>query len=950
MPLPYYEQPGPGRGLAPARAAFRSDAPAIDLCGRWRFHLSPTVAEAPDGFWRPDFDDTAWDHLPVPGHWQLHGYGHPAYTNVVYPFPVDPPHVPTDNPTGDYRLTIDVPAGWAGSPAVLRFDGIDSCGRVWLNGHELGVSLGSRLPAEFDVSALLVPGGRNLLAVRVHQWSAGSYLEDQDMWWMSGIFRDVTLLARPAGGIGDFFVHAGYDHTTGHGTLRVDTDAQARVSVPALGLVDAAVNTVHPVGPVRAWTAETPHRYEGTLATGAETVPLRIGFRTVRIRDGLLTVNGRRIGFRGVNRHEDHPDHGRAVPLEVVREELLLMKRHHVNAIRTSHYPPHPAVLDLCDELGLWVVDECDIETHGFGAHDWADNPSDDPRWEDAYLDRMRRMVERDKNHPSVIMWSLGNESGIGRNHGVMARWARSRDPGRPLHYEGDHECRYVDVYSTMYSSLAQVEAIGRYAEAADDRRRPMPFILCEYAHAAGNGPGGLRDYQDLFERYPRCQGGFVWEWLDHGIRQRTADGREFFAYGGDFGEPLHDGRFVIDGLVFPDRTPSPGLVELGAVFAPVTIVPDGPGRVRVANRYDFATLDGVRFDWVLAEAGRPVAEGVLDVAPLGPGEEAGVALPGLPATTGETWLTISARLATDRPWAPAGHALGRGQVAVRPAAPRPLPAGARRRGYALGPAEFDPARGTLRRLGELAVDGPRLDVWRAPTDNDAGNGGGLHLARTWRAAGLHRMQHRVVDLRLDGDAVVVTTRVAAAQERLGLLATYRWTADEEALALDLSVVPDGEFPFPLPRVGVRLAVPGDLSTVEWFGLGPGEAYVDSCQAVRVGRFIRTVDELQTPYVFPQENGVRMGVRWAELRDARGDGLRVWGPSPFHLTARRWTSEALDAARHTTDLTPDGVVHLNLDLGHTGLGSASCGPPVDVRYRLGAGPHTLRLVFHPLTG
>ncbi|WP_239675376.1 glycoside hydrolase family 2 TIM barrel-domain containing protein [Natronosporangium hydrolyticum] len=951
MTTPYLAQPDPGAGRLPARAAFRSDAAAIDLNGTWRFHLSPTVAEAPADFWQVDFDDTGWHDLPVPAHWQLHGHGEPAYTNVVYPFPIDPPHVPTENPTGDYRTDFDAPAAWAGTPAVLRFEGIDSCARVWLNGHELGVTSGSRLPSEFDATAALIPGGRNLLAVRVHQWSAGSYVEDQDMWWLSGIFRDVTLLARPAGGIDDYFVHADYDHLTGRGTLRVETAAPARISVPELGLLDAATNTDHAVGQVRPWNAETPYRYQATLATDAETVPLWIGFRTVRITDGLLTVNGRRILFRGVNRHEFHPDHGRAVPMDVVRDELLLMKRHHINAIRTSHYPPHPAMLELCDELGFWVIDECDIETHGFGLEDWQGwpgNPSDDPQWQGAYLDRMRRMVERDKNHPSVIMWSLGNEAGIGDNHRVMAQWTRERDPGRPLHYEGDHECRYVDVYSAMYPPLATVDAVGRYEQAADELRRDKPFILCEYAHAMGNGPGGLRDYQDLFERYPRCQGGFVWEWIDHGLRRRSADGQEYFGYGGDFGEPLHDGHFVIDGLVSPDRTPSPGLRELAAVYAPVTIAATDADSVRIRNRYDFAALDQVTYHWVIEEEGLPAAEGTLPVPPLAPDEEVEVALPRLPATSAESWLTISARLTVDQPWAAAGHELGQGQVMVRPATPRRLPTGTKRRGDTLGPAEFDPARGTLRALAGMAVDGPRLDVWRAPTDNDEGYYGDRKLAQAWRDAGLDRLQHRLVDLRRDDDAIVVTTRVAAAQQRNGFWATYRWTADQQAVALELSVTPDGEFPFPLPRVGVRLAVPGTLSTVEWFGLGPGEAYADSRQAARVGRFTRTVDEWQTPYIFPQENGGRMSVRWAELRDEHGGGFRVSSPDTYQLTARRWTSELLTAAQHTTDLVADDVVYLNLDVGHTGLGSGSCGPSVGERYRLGPGPHRLRLILAPL--
>ena len=939
-----YEDFGPGVGGLPPRATFGSDAPRLDLGGRWRFHLSPSVAEAPAGVSEPDFDDSGWVGLPVPSTWQSQGHGRPAYTNVVYPFPIDPPFVPTENPTGDHRVAFEVPADWAGVPAVLRFDGIDSCGRIWLNGRELGVTQGSRLPVEFDVGAVLRPGERNVLAVRVHQWSAGSYLEDQDQWWLSGIFRDVTLISRPAGGIGDFFVHADVDHVAGRGSLRVDTDAaDAVVTIAELGLVDAAVNVKHDVGAVEGWTAETPRLYAGVLSTAAERVPLRVGFRTVSIVDGVLTVNGRRIQFRGVNRHEFHPSLGRVVPADVVRAELEWMKRHNVNAIRTSHYPPHPTVLDLCDELGFWVIDECDLETHGFEYPDPGGNPSDDPRWRAAYLDRMRRMVERDKNHPSIVLWSLGNEAGIGENHGAMADWTRERDPGRPIHYEGDRECRYADVYSRMYASVEEVDEIGRTTS--------RPFVLCEYAHAMGNGPGGLSDYQRLFEAYPRCQGGFVWEWLDHGIHQSTSDGREFYAYGGDFGEELHDGNFVIDGLVFPDRTPSPGLVEFAKVIEPLRIT-TAAGGVSVTNLRDFADSGDLAFAWVAEEDGASIAAGTLDVPPLRSGETAVVPLPELPPTERETWLTVRAQLADATEWAQVGHVVAWGQLPIHPA-PEPHwptpPAGelpAVRGPSTVGGAEFDGAYGVLRRLLGFTVDGPRLDLWRAPTDNDRGDGDGLLLEQRWRSAGLDRLRHRLVSFDAGDRMAVVRTRVAAAGRREALLATYTWLADGDTVRLEVSVVPEGEWTVPLPRLGVRLAVPTSLDTVTWFGGGPGESYVDSRAASRIGRYTRSVDELQTPYVFPQENGNRMDVRWCSLTDSSGTGLRISGD--FQFAARRWTSAALDAARHTVDLVPDDVVYLNLDIGHTGLGTASCGPAVGSQYRLAAAPVSLRLTFDRL--
>ncbi|HKN95768.1 MAG TPA: glycoside hydrolase family 2 TIM barrel-domain containing protein, partial [Pseudonocardiaceae bacterium] len=662
MPVPpYLEDPVPS-GIRPPRAHGASDAPRVCLNGRWRFRHFPTATGSGGaGFADPDVDDGDWAELPVPAHWQLHGYGRPAYTNVYFPFPIDPPHVPDENPTGEYRRTFDLPADWPSGDAVLRFDGVDSCYRVWLNGTELGGATGSRLPAEFAVGPLLRPG-RNVVAVRVHQWSAGSYLEDQDMWWLSGIFRGVSLLSRPAGGLPDLFVHADYDHVTGTGTLRVDTGGvPALLSVPELGLANVPAAGPHQIAGVEPWSAERPRLYTAVVTAAGESMTTRIGFRTVAVVDGRLTVNGQPLLLRGVNRHEWDPERGRAVDPELAAHDVLLMKRHNVNAVRTSHYPPNQAFLDYCDEFGLWVVDECDLETHGFLMVGWRGNPSDDPVWREAYLDRMRRMVERDKNHPSVIMWSLGNESGTGANLAAMADWVHERDPGRPVQYEGDHNCTYTDVYSRMYHSHADVEAIGRYAEpppddpAADEHRRSLPFVLCEYAHAMGNGPGGLAEYQELFRRYPRCQGGFVWEWIDHGIRRTAADGTGYYAYGGDFGEPLHDGHFVTDGLLFPDRTPSPGLVELATVIAPVRIEPDPKaGVVRITNGYDFADTGHLAFNWSVARDGERIARGRLAVPVLAPGATAEVPLPLAVAARddAETWLTVRAVLARNQPWA----------------------------------------------------------------------------------------------------------------------------------------------------------------------------------------------------------------------------------------------------------------------------------------------------------
>ncbi|MFJ5222943.1 glycoside hydrolase family 2 TIM barrel-domain containing protein [Streptomyces sp. NPDC088400] len=972
--LDHVESPAPGQGRLAPRARYRSDAMSLELDGRWRFRLAQSVNESTPGFEAPDHDDTRWEWMDVPSSWQMRDvagsprFGTPAYTNLTYPFPVDPPRVPDANPTGEYRREFTLPEEWPDSGrGVLRFEGVDSAFAAYLNGVPLGNGKGSRLPTEFDATQALRPG-RNVLAVRVHQWSAGSYLEDQDMWWLSGIFRSVALLHRPLDGVADVFVHAGYDPRTGEGTLRVEADADGRITVTELGL-DLAVGE-EGRAPADPWTAETPRLYEAELTTAGERVHLRVGFRTVTVTDGLLRVNGTPILLRGVNRHEWDPDTGRTLSPGTMRRDIELMKRHNINAVRTSHYPPDGRFLDLCDELGLWVIDECDLETHGFHLTGWRNNPSADPSWRDAYLDRMSRMVERDKNHASVIMWSLGNEAGTGDNLRAMADWAHDRDPGRPVHYEGDWDCGYVDVYSRMYADHEETERIGRGTEdptqdpELDAHRRGIPFILCEYAHAMGNGPGGLSEYQRLFERHPRLQGGFVWEWIDHGIRRRTPDGREFFAYGGDFDEVVHDGNFVADGLVFPDRTPSPGLAEYKKVIEPLTIGVDARSHaVEVRNGLDFADTGHLRLHWRVEDEGIPRAEGELALPAVPPGGSATVTWSeelreaAADGTDGERWLTVSAVLAKDEAWAPAGHevawaqerlATTESESAAEPATTRgtlPRLGGAR---ISLRDGVFDAYTGRLVEIGTLPVEGPLLDLWRAPTDNDLRGSGGS-VADEWRRAGLDRLEHKVLSVDTDDEGLTVTTRVAAAGSDAAMSAVYRWTAPAGrpgALRLTLDVRPVGAWDLPLPRLGLRAAVPAGLDTVTWFGAGPGEAYPDTRTAARVGRFTSDVDGLQTPYLFPQENGSRADIRWACLTDRTGTtGLRVSGPERFSLTARRWTSEDLDAAAHPTDLVRRDAIHLNLDAAQQGIGSASCGPGVLPQYRLSAAPATFVVDF-----
>ncbi|TDC57897.1 DUF4981 domain-containing protein [Micromonospora sp. KC207] len=999
----YFEDFSPGYGRLAPRAVLTSDAARLDLSGDWAFRYSATGLDEPDGFELPGFDDAGWDRLAVPSHWQLHGYGKPVYLNISYPIPVDPPFVPDENPTGDYRRVFDLAESWAQTPAVVRFEGVESCARVWLNGVELGVTMGSRLASEFDVSAMLRPG-RNVLAMRVHQFSSGTYLEDQDTWRLSGIFREVTLLARPAGGIRDVFVHADYDASSGGGRLRIDVDAQApvTVSIPGLGLTGAPVESLSTFDTVRPWSAEDPFLYEAVLATRGEQVRVRFGFRTVVIDEsGVLTVNGRRVLLRGVNRHEFDPGRGRAVTFETMRRDVELMKRHNINAVRTAHYPPHPAFLDLCDELGLWVVLECDLETHGFehsGAERWSGNPSDDPQWRAAYLDRIERTVERDKNHPSVIIWSLGNEAGDGQNLEAMAAWARERDPSRPIHYEGDRLARYVDIYGEMYRTPAVVKRIGEgllqpgemfYPAAAgegdpsDEPRNRKPFLLTEFAHAMGNGPGGLAEYMQLCERYPRVQGGFVWEWMDQGLQATDAEGRAFFAYGGDFGEDLHDGNFICDGLVFPDRTPSPGLLEYQKVLEPVGLAPGRlAGHLAVHNRYEFLDLSHLRLTWSLTRDGISAAGGLFPTPDLAPGERTEIPLPpGLADGSGERWLTVQAELRQATAWAPEGHVVAWGQIPLRRAAATVL-TGALVRPTAtdghivVGPGCFDRYTGKLSSLGGKQLHGPTLTLWRAPTDNDLA--WAQRDAGYWQARGLDRLRHRTVSVSHDEQGLAVVVRSAAAAVRCGYLTTYHWDTDGHRLRVRVHTEPVGHWPdrgdrFAEPmvdpdlpperyeelarrdkapslgRIGLCWLLPEEWSTVRWFGTGPGEAYPDSRQAARIGMHHATVEEMQTPYVRPQDNGNRAEVRWAEVADSTGSGIRVEGDPVFNLAARQWSDRQLAAARHQTDLTAEPMVYLYTDHAVQGLGSGAVGPGVLPQHRLEVRPAQFTLALTALT-
>jgi beta-galactosidase/evolved beta-galactosidase subunit alpha len=885
---------------------------------------------------------------------------------------------------------------------TLRFEGVDSFFEVWINGRFAGCGKGSRLPSEFDITAL-TKTGVNTVAVRVLQWSDGTYLEDQDMWWLSGIFRDVFLLARPQTHLADLVIRTDLDASYKNGTVQLETallnsgKSASAVELTAVlrdptGLPvgkaksvscrlaagkDKSVSLSWSVSDALTWTAETPALYSLFIALKdnkgrvLEAVTQSVGIRKVELRGPIFTVNGKAIKLKGVNRHEHHADLGRAVPLEAMVHDVQLMKRHNINAVRTSHYPDDPRWYDLCDRYGIYVIDECDLETHGFG-YETPLNPMMQPVWEKACVDRMERMVRRDRNHPCVIMWSLGNEAGFGCNHKAMAAWAKEADPSRPIHYERDIEGEVSEVFSCMYPHVNDLAKFGAGPAGEEvsgykwtvEKFGNKPAFMCEYAHAMGNGPGNLRDYWDAIYAHPRLMGGCIWEWMDHGIRTRTPEGREYFAYGGDFGDFPNDGNFVMDGLCFPDRTPTPGLTEYKAVLCPISIQPVQPlaGRVLLTNRMDFLPADCLHLSWALMADDDILESGSLALPPIPPHETRDMHLPyRKPATLKPGAIcnvTVRFTLGADTLWADAGFEVGAAQFEVPFKAParmvRPVSAMPAMRvtetdsmleaqgpGYGL---VFDKIRARVVSWRyqdvELIKEGPRLDFWRAPIDNDKGWSG---ISQSWEAGYLNRLQHRTEDVRItrgdQGRTLTIEARVRLAPPvfRQAFLCTYTYTLFGSGdLLMTVRGVPyvnpfdhsdkSNRWPERLPRIGLCMTLQPGLERVAWYGRGPGESYADSQEAALFGVWRASVDDLLTSYMKPQENGNRKDTRWVALTNIRGLGLLAIGQPSLDFSAHHYTADDFQLARHPCDLVRREEVILHLDLKQRGLGSGSCGP------------------------
>lgn len=748
------------------------------LNGEWRFSLAPDPDSAPKNFYLPAYFTDDWDLIRVPGNWQLQGYDIPYYTDVQLPFPPDDaPRVPrNDNPTGCYRRTFTVPEEWQERQIFLCFDGVDSAFDVWINGRNVGFSKDSRVPAEFNITSYLQEG-ENILAVRVYRWSDGTYLENQDMWRLSGIFRDVYLWSAPQLHIRDVRVHSGLDSSYRDGRLAVSVEVihyveQASQAQVACHLVDSAGDVIFDeaqkiqivreaqvkfstdIPNVRKWSDEDPYLYRLvlTIERNGEVVEIescRVGFRTVEIRDGHLLLNNVPVLIKGVNRHEHDPLTGHTVTEESMRCDLALMKQFNINAVRTSHYPNAPRWYELCDEYGILLFAEANIECDGALSY-----LSKSPEWKDAFQARLERMVACYRNHPSVIVWSLGNESGFGPHHVAMAEWLRKHDPSRPIHYHPARHAPETDIIAPMYPSVDEIIALAR-------ERDHRPIIMCEYAHSMGNATGNLKEYWEAIERYPRLQGGFIWDWVDQGVQRLTDDGRTWFAYGGDFGDEPNDGAFCLNGLVSANREPHPALWEYKKWLEPVRaeLLDQTKGLIRIHNCYSFSSLNHLRCEWTLTSNGDVIQSGAVALPELAPPTAGEIEIPFVlnDDAISDAWLEIRFTLAEDKLWAKAGHEVSWAQFELRQfkGSNPPLPAG-----EGLGVREshdsiiistsnmqatFDRTRGKLTSLQrdgfELIRHPPSLNFWRAPTDNDIGTYGRERMMFAWKDAGLNRLQ-----------------------------------------------------------------------------------------------------------------------------------------------------------------------------------------------------------------
>lgn len=971
----------PYSSLEAAQSHDRTQANFQCLNGDWDFHLAPRPEEVPADFALPDYQlHPGWAKLPVPSNWTMHGYDKPHYTNIQMPFSEEPPCVPDENPTGCYRTSFRVPENWNGRRIVLHIGGAESVLALWINGQAVGVAKDTRLSSEFDITPFIKAGEENVLAAVCIKWSDATFIEDQDQWWMGGIYRDVYLYATEKTWIQDVFATAGLEDDFQNGTLKVTATIgfqnaphdgysfAAQLFAPdgsavSMAALQQKVSIVardgnrfqavwnEKVGPVQSWNHESPHLYTlvvSLLSPEGEAIEYsscRVGFRSIEVKERQLLINGKAVMMKGVNRHEWDDTTGKVISRESMLRDIRLLKQHGFNAVRTAHYPNDELWYDLCDEYGLYLIDEANIESHAFMSH-----LCRDPRYATAWLDRGLRMVERDKNHPSVILWSLGNESGYGPNHDAMAGWMRFYDSSRPLHYEqatygwekGEVNGSVAsDIICPMYASIERIVHWAQNPPPGEKR----PLILCEYSHAMGNSNGSLADYWKAFEENPGLQGGFIWEWVDHGIRQSTPAGEEYWAYGGDFGDKPHDANFVCDGLVSADRTPHPAMNECKKLFQPLAVhwrnAPEG--ELSITAKTDFQSLDWLRGEWTIEVEGVEIGRGELPPFTIAPGktQDFKIALPeSLPA--GEAFVNLRFFTKTQMPWCDAGFPVAWEQLPMDNAAKLTDSA-------ADSPAiSIENNQLKLHANGrELLIALPQLQVFRGPTDNDgikAKSGKIEKPLGRWLQAGLDKVELLREEPRQEGDSISLKTIGACAASPAAFTHQQKITPREDGSVLIENRFHVAELLLDLPRLGVTIELPSGFETLEWFGRGPGENYIDRKAGSWVSCFASTVSEQYVPYVLPQEHGNHSDVRWIAIENEE-IGLRFeCVSSTFGLmdaSASHFIPNDLLAAHHTYDLKPRRETFVNLDVRQRGLGTASCGPDALECYRIGPGVYEL---------
>lgn len=989
-----------------ARKGPRETSPYYkSLNGDWKFHWVPKPEDRPVDFFQLEYDIQDWKEIPVPSNWEMEGYGIPIYSNVQYPFwPVNPPFLPhDDNPVGSYRTTFSIPETWKGRQIILCFDGVMSAFYLWVNGQKVGYSQDSMTPAEFNITPYLQEG-ENVLAAEVYRWSDGSYLEDQDMWRMSGIYRDVFLYALPAVHLRDVFVQTDLDARyqdaalsitakvrnygpteAGQHTLDVTVFDQSGEPLGTQPLMSAAVKRVVPGGDAllimstnisnpKKWSAETPHLYTAVftlkdpLGRVAEVERCDFGFRKIELKEGQFFVNGVSIKIKGVNRHEHDPFLGRSVPVTRMIEDIRLLKQNNLNAVRTSHYPDQPVWYDLCDRYGLYIIDEANIESHGMG-YDLDVTLGNKPEWEKAHVARMSAMVERDKNHPCVIMWSLGNEAGSGCNFVAARDAARRIDPTRPIHYERMNTI--TDVNSEMYMHIPQIIEFVKNNPA-------RPFFLCEYAHSMGNSTGNLQDYWDAIEAHPTLIGGCIWDYADQALKKDLPepgpDGkpRWFWAYGGDFGDRPNDGIFCCNGIVQPDRKPNPGLYEVKKVYQYIKAeaVDLTSGKLRIRNKYNFLPLDIVEGAWSISQDGAVIQEGTLPKlsTPPNTAEEIQIPISQPEAAPGaEYWLKVVFTLAEDTSWAAKGHIVAWDQFQLPWKTPEPqklaietLPevtltekAGA----WIVSGGKFRAAIGKQTGVLESYVlNGTELiaqplvpNYWRPPIDNDRGNNM-MWRQGMWQTAGPERKVLTVAAKSLGVKAVRVSAvfELPAGASRQEMVYTVYGNGD---VLVESRFEPGKGELADLPRFGMQMALPAAFKQVKWYGRGPHENYWDRKTGAAVGEYAASVEELFHHYVRPQECANRCDVRWIALTNPEGMGFLAVGLPLLSVSAWPYTMQDLEEIDHDYLLEERDRITLNVDYLQQGVGGDdSWGSLTHTEYTLPPKAYHYQFRLTPLSG